>query len=612
MRHYFRRTALRRALFGFGFGFGLGLLMTLSLGAAAGQVPRSPITVLPSPLRQLETNLTALNDLLDNSPELSRDLIWLDGRKLFTIAAPALQGDEAESEALTPVASRVQIIEERLIQIVQAGFDPNSLRVSIETDASSRQPVIYLRYSRDGRPQVEELMTVTALDAKVNGMNVADWAGEVRKLVETALLTAQRERQPPFLQQQGRWAAVILLGASLLTLGLSVWQRRLQVRRHGLVAQAEDEAAQIVAAPLQSSPETAVLLRQRAANRRRQRFNDIQRRFLQMSQVFVWSLSIYLVLGLFPDSRWLRPLLVTWVQVPLRVLIVVLITYLVIRLSETAIDHLFWVLQSGTGLAPSGAGNSHRLVLRFTTFSRVAKSIAALIAISIGMMLAVTALGIAISPALLTLTGIAGVGISLASQNLIKDVINGFLILLEDQFGVGDVISIGDMTGLVENMNLRVTQLRSSQGHLITIPNSAITVVQNLSKEWSRVDLSISVAYDSDLDQALEVIRQVAQTMSQDLDWQEVILDDPQVLGVENLDETGATVRLWIKTQPLKQWDVAREYRRRLKLAFDQAGISIGIPQQSLWLSNAEVDLPRPNGTPMATERPDQAPKSSL
>lgn len=107
------------------------------------------------------------------------------------------------------------------------------------------------------------------------------------------------------------------------------------------------------------------------------------------------------------------------------------------------------------------------------------------------------------------------------------------------------------------------------------------------------MDLSISVAYESDLDQALSVIRQVAQSMSQDADWQELILDEPQVLGVENLDETGATVRLWIKTQPLKQWEVAREYRRRLKLAFDRAGISIGIPKQSLWLSNADGDPSR-------------------
>jgi small conductance mechanosensitive channel len=216
----------------------------------------------------------------------------------------------------------------------------------------------------------------------------------------------------------------------------------------------------------------------------------------------------------------------------------------------------------------------------------VAKSIGVLFWGSIGVMAAISTLGIEVNPALLTLAGIIGVGISLASQNLIKDVINGFLILLEDQYGVGDVVAIGEVSGFVENMNLRITQLRNAEGHLITIPNSSISVVQNLSKEWSRVDLSINVAYDANLDQALKVTEQVAQEMSRDPDWQSLILETPQLLGVENLDYSGATIRLWIKTQPLKQWEVAREYRRRLKLAFDQAGISIGIPQQSLWVSN--------------------------
>jgi moderate conductance mechanosensitive channel len=600
MRYLLRFGQLQRGWSGRLAAFLAGLLIVVLSGSAAiAQAPSSPISPLPSPLRQLETNLTQLNGLLDSSsPELSRGLIWLDGRKLFVIAAPALKDDAPQTETLTPIQSRVQTIEDRLNQVVQAGFDPDSLRVSIETDSSSRQPVIYLRYSRQGKPQVEELMTVTSLDAQANGMSASDWAEQIQVIVESALLNAQRERQPSHLRQQGLWAGVILLGVGLLTLGLSRWQRRLQIQRHNLSAQTQIDKAQIAVAPLQSSPETATetatLLQQQAANRRKQRVNDIKRRFLQIAQILVWGLGSFAILGLFPQSRWLRPVILAWVQVPLRLLIVLLITYLVIRLSETAIDHLFWVLQNGTSLSPVAQGGSQRLVLRFTTFSRVAKSVSALVLIIIGVVVLLAMLGVAISPALLTLTGIFGVGISLASQNLIKDMINGFLILLEDQFGVGDVVAIGDVSGLVENLNLRITQLRSSQGHLITIPNSAITVVQNLSKEWSRVDLSVSVAYESDLEQALGVIRQVAQSMSQDTDWEAIILDEPEVLGVENLDETGATVRIWIKTQPLKQWEVAREYRRRLKLAFDQAGISIGIPQQSLWLSNSDSEPSRP------------------
>ncbi len=591
MRHWLRFGQLQRGL----ASFLASLVIVLAAGSAGiGQVPRSPIDTLPSPLRQIETNLSQFNSLLDaNAAELDRGLVWLDGRKLFTIAAPAVK--DADQTAAAPIESRIQTIEDRLRQVVQAGFEPDSLWVVAETDGNSRQPVIYLRYSRRDHPHVDELMTVTSLDAKANGMSASNWAEEVQGIVKSALLTARRERQPSFLRQQAIWAALILLGVGLLTLGLSLWQKKLQAQRHDLSAQTQADKAQIAAAPLQSSPEMAALLQQQTVNYQKRRSNDIQRRFLQIAQLLIWGLGIFAVVGLFPQSRWLRPLIISGMQIPLRLLIVLLLTYLAIRLGETAIDRLFWALQNGTSLSPGAEEGSQRLVLRFTTFSRVAKSISALLLVGIGIVVALALLGLAISPALLTLTGIIGVGISLASQNLIKDMINGFLILLEDQFGVGDVVMIGEVSGLVENLNLRITQLRSSQGHLITIPNSAITVVQNLSKEWSRVDLSISVAYESDLEQALKVIRQVAQTMSQDAEWEAIILDDPEVLGVEDLDETGATVRLWIKTQPLKQWEVAREYRRRLKLAFDQSGISIGVPKQSLWLSNIDGDSPSPD-----------------
>ena len=125
-----------------------------------------------TPLRQIETNLTTLHGWLDSSaPKVARELIWLDGRRLFTIAAPALQEDERQRSTLSPIETRVQIIQDRLTQVIQTGFDPDSLRVSVETDTSSRQPVIYLRYTHDGQAQVKELMTITALDALKTALN---------------------------------------------------------------------------------------------------------------------------------------------------------------------------------------------------------------------------------------------------------------------------------------------------------------------------------------------------------------------------------------------------------------------------------------------------------
>jgi small-conductance mechanosensitive channel len=197
-------------------------------------------------------------------------------------------------------------------------------------------------------------------------------------------------------------------------------------------------------------------------------------------------------------------------------------------------------------------------------------------------------LGVAVGP-FLAGAGILGFAITWSSQTLMKkDVIMRVLILLEDQVAVGDGIMIGEMGGFVENMNLRITQLRDFSGELITISNSMITSVSNLSKDWARVDLSVPLPYNNDMPKAMQLMQKTAETMCQDPKWKELILDAPQLLGIDAFNESGFVVRLWIQTQPLKQWDVERELRRRPKLAMDDQGIAIGISQQAVWLRRTE------------------------
>lgn len=212
-----------------------------------------------------------------------------------------------------------------------------------------------------------------------------------------------------------------------------------------------------------------------------------------------------------------------------------------------------------------------------------------------GLLLILLVLGIDLGP-IIAGAGLAGLGISLASQSLIKDIINGFLILLEDQYGIGDVVVIGDVAGLVEKMNLRITQLRSEEGRLITVPNGHIDIVQNLSKEWSRVDLRIPIDYRIDIDAALTTVRETSEEMQQDATWSFLILQATEALGVDHLDHTGATIRIWIRTQPLQQWSVGREYRRRLKLKFDKLGWNFGAPRQILEFPKEDASLQVLNG----------------
>ena len=194
-------------------------------------------------------------------------------------------------------------------------------------------------------------------------------------------------------------------------------------------------------------------------------------------------------------------------------------------------------------------------------------------------------LGIDIAP-ILAGAGILGLGISFGAQSLVKDIINGVFILIEDQFGVGDVIDAGGFIGAVEELNLRTTQIRSADGELITIPNSFITVVKNKSSNWSRVNLGIDVAYGTDIDRAIAIIAEVANEMSLELPWKLLILEPPMVLGVDNFGADGITIRVWIKTKPSEHMSVGREYRRRLKITFDREGIQIPFPQRSIWLES--------------------------
>ncbi|NJO49363.1 MAG: mechanosensitive ion channel family protein [Leptolyngbyaceae cyanobacterium RM2_2_4] len=367
-----------------------------------------------------------------------------------------------------------------------------------------------------------------------------------------------------------------------LSFALSIFQQRAKQKHRFIAARRDADAQEMSAAADTANPTemTTALLQRQMHNRQQHNLNEIQRRLLQLGQTLIWGGGTLIILGLFPYTRWVQPLILdwNWIKFPLYIILTLFGTYVAIRASDVLIDRFFLVLQSGTSF---GAEASQRLALRFSTFSRVAKSIIAVLLVGSGIITSLAVVGIEVAP-LLAGAGIIGLGISFASQSLIKDIINGFLILFEDQYGVGDVIIVGDVAGLVENMNLRITQLRNEEGRLITIPNSEIRIVQNLSKEWSRVDLTITIANNANLDQALKVIDDVAQTMSHDRHWRSLILESPLLLGVDKLDHIGAMIRLWIKTQPLKQWDVAREYRRRLKLALDEAGIAIGVPQQSL------------------------------
>ncbi|OGZ32674.1 MAG: potassium transporter KefA [Candidatus Niyogibacteria bacterium RIFCSPLOWO2_12_FULL_41_13] len=188
-------------------------------------------------------------------------------------------------------------------------------------------------------------------------------------------------------------------------------------------------------------------------------------------------------------------------------------------------------------------------------------------------------LGIAIGP-LLAAAGIAGLAFGFGGQYLIRDVISGLFIILENQYRVGDVVCFDGTCGLVEDISLRMTSLRDLDGTVHHVPHGEIKKVSNLSKHYARVNLNIGISYSSNLEHVISVVNEVGRELAEDAEWKEHILKPPQFLRVDDFADSAIIIKILGETKPLKQWDVAGELRKRLKIAFDKEGIEIPFPQR--------------------------------
>jgi small conductance mechanosensitive channel len=226
---------------------------------------------------------------------------------------------------------------------------------------------------------------------------------------------------------------------------------------------------------------------------------------------------------------------------------------------------------------------------RGRTISQLLRSVGRVAIVTIAVLLTFNVF-INIAP-ILAGAGILGLAISFGAQSLVRDIISGFFILLENQFAVGDVIDAAGKSGVVERMTMRVVVLRDLEGTMHVIPNGEIKVVSNKTREWSRAVVDITVPFTEDVDRILQVLRDEAEQFSKDAVWS-VQLDGPvEVLGVEELRDNSLVIRTLLKTQPGSQWSVAREFRRRLKKRFDRETIQTPFQQRRV-----QVTVKGPNG----------------
>lgn len=222
---------------------------------------------------------------------------------------------------------------------------------------------------------------------------------------------------------------------------------------------------------------------------------------------------------------------------------------------------------------------------RAETLVRLLRQGVAIMIWLVAILVVLNEMGISVGP-ILASAGVAGLAIGFGAQNLVRDVISGFFLILENQVRIGDVAVVNGTGGLVERINFRTLVLRDLSGIVHVFPNGSVTTLANLTKEWSAYVFEIGVAYKENTDRVIEVMRGVADELQQDSQFGPLILDKVEIFGVDQLADSAVIIKGRIKTRPIKQWDVGREFLRRIKLAFDQQGIEIPFPHRSLYFGS--------------------------
>src|SRR4029077_15580835 len=259
----------------------------------------------------------------------------------------------------------------------------------------------------------------------------------------------------------------------------------------------------------------------------------------------------------------------------LRLLAIVIIALILIRLLKALTSRLVEMAKAQTRSAQAREQQTR-------TMAGMLSSAGIAIILGVAFLAALPEFGFNVAP-VAAVAGLASLAFGFGAQYLVRDLINGFLIVFEDQYVVGDIVRINDVAGRVESITIRRTILRSEDGALVSIPNGMIGQVSNLNRDWSQIFVDVTVPGEETLGRALAVLEKVAGEFRDDPDWTTALVDGPRVLGVESLSLSGIVLRTRVRSAPTRQYDIARELRRRIKSGFEQAQIpSIAIQRVEL------------------------------
>ena len=293
---------------------------------------------------------------------------------------------------------------------------------------------------------------------------------------------------------------------------------------------------------------------------------------------------VFLLLAIALSLRILAVNLTADGLVLIRIVGIVVGAFLVLRILNLAVMHLERLAASRDAAVPSEAER------RAKTIGNIINSLGLVLVLGVAFMMILSEFGMDITP-IITGAGIAGLAVGFGAQNLVRDVISGFFLILEDQLRVGDVAVLNSTSGHVEAINLRTTVLRDLQGVVHIFPNGEIKQVSNMTKGFSNYVIDVGIAYKENVDYVMDVLKDIGEELARDPDYAEMILAPLEIMGVDDFADSQVTIKVRIRTLPLKQWAVGRELRRRIKNTFDKKGIEIPFPHVSVYFGEASKPI---------------------
>ncbi|MFO8234148.1 MAG: mechanosensitive ion channel family protein [Bacteroidales bacterium] len=262
------------------------------------------------------------------------------------------------------------------------------------------------------------------------------------------------------------------------------------------------------------------------------------------------------------------------------IIILIVVTWIVMRINKVFIKRMKKGMMKR--IRKKQGAESQESEKRVETLLRILQSVLRMIILGIFIMIFLKKFGVDIGP-ILAGAGILGLAVGFGAQTLVRDYISGFFILLENQIRVGDFAILNGTGGMVESIELRTTTLRDLSGTTHTFQNGKIDLISNMSMEWSAITLDVGVAYKEDVDEVMKIMKQVGDDLTNDEKFKDVVLEPLEIFGLNEFADSAIVIKARIKTQPLQQWAVGREYRRRLKKAFDENGIEIPFPHTTVY-----------------------------